>query len=153
MNNVKPLRLVSQIKDLLDDIDSNLVYVLKELPRNALDAELRRQVTLICQAFHHTIEEKRGEVALATLILRFDSDVNSQDIPPPVTLLVRSICDGLNTYCFEIQTAVSLLRKASMMVGKSSMSTVIILVEESAANILISCSSFQEIFQSLVPNL
>jgi hypothetical protein len=151
MNNVQPPHLASEIIGLLNDIDSNLLYILKELPKNVLEEDLRRQVSLICQSFRSSLEERRGEAALAIALLHYGPDSDSVEVSTAITKLIRTISAGLATSCFDIQLAVAYLRRASDNGNKNAFGTVVVLVEESAANILNSFASFQRVFKTYLP--
>jgi hypothetical protein len=151
MNNVPPLHLVSPIIGLLDDIDTNLAYILKELPNHVIEEDLRRRVSLICQSFLSSLEERWGEAALAIALLRHDPDTGSVEAASAVTKLIRTISAGLATSCFDIQLAVAYVHRASDNGRKNGLGTVVVLVEESATNILNSFFSFQRAFQQFLP--
>jgi hypothetical protein len=151
MNNVQPVHLVSQIIGLLDDIDSNLVYILKELPDNVLEEDLRRQVAVICQAFRISLEERRAETALAIAVIHGGSDADSSEVSIAITKLIRAVDAGLVTSCFDIQLAVAYVRRASNKSPGTAFGSVLVLVEESAANILNSYASFRTAFEKYLP--
>lgn len=151
MNNLQPVQITSEIIEQLEDIDSNLVYILKELPRNEIDDDLRRRIAVICNTFRCTLDERRRETALFGALLHETSEVGLLADQLAAKALAKNIVAGISFACSELHQIIDHLHELYARDRVSEVATVTTLVEESGVNILNALWSIRDTLLPFLP--
>jgi hypothetical protein len=151
MNNVDPGQLTSEIIEHLEDIDSNLIYILKELPSNDIENDLRKRIAIACHSYRCSLEDRRRETGLlAALIGETSSNafVNDQSV---VRDLAKNIIAGISFETSQLHIIVDYLHEIYQKSGEVKDAAVAILVEESMANMAGTMWSIHDVLLPYLP--
>ncbi|HNE06371.1 MAG TPA: hypothetical protein PLT08_17725 [Anaerolineales bacterium] len=129
---------ISNLYQWTDVINRNLAYIKKELPKLSIPAEIRDEISAMCDGFQWMLSDVRKEIRNLEDKLGmhpgeepFDPHITNPDPQLTIGLIQRWLLE-------ELQTMHELIQKLDKLATQDSQSydLVALLVRESATNIL-----------------
>lgn len=145
---------ISELHKSISAMLHNLAFIERELPTLELADDLRDEIVAVCQRFKWTLRDIRKEIYTLEDKLGmhpgrepFDPNVVNPDPKPTMSLIERWLTE-------EAQAMDTLVRKLWALVEEDEgLSTVSVLVTESAANILNARTRIKEALSSISAQL